>query len=459
MPEIVEISLSDLLVDTSNARLKDEQPSQQAAVLALVGQQKKRLLKLATDIVKFGLDPTTLPAVIPTPDQKKRYLVLEGNRRVIALKALETPSLVASALNGTEQNQLVKLAKQFASKPISSIQCVLFDTQEEADHWIELRHTGQNEGVGLVEWGADEKDRYNARHGTRSPAGQIIDYVERLGTLSEQAQESKKGVITNVDRLLPKLKEHLDLQIIEGKVHSSFPASEIDGVLTQMIEDFRTGKIKVGDIYDSQKRDRYAESVLADNLPDPSTRLTTPQALGQLDKAEHSKSNEEGTTATTQESTAKSRRKAKRPTERTAVIPQSCVLDIQHPRINGIYIELLTLSADQAINACSVLLRVFVELSVDHYIDTHKVMTKEQVDSRPPLAKRIKEAAAHLEREGKISSKLKVAMESTANSSRGLVASTVNFNQYVHNEWVYPKASELRLAWDELQPFIEKLWS
>lgn len=393
--------------------------------------------------------------MIPTSDQKKRYLVLEGNRRVIALKALETPSLIASVLNGTEQSQLAKLARQFASEPISSIQCVLFDSQEEADHWIELRHTGQNEGVGLVEWGADEKDRYNARHGTRSPAGQIIDYVEKLGTLSEQAQNSGKGVITNVTRLLPKLKEHLGLQVSEGEVYSSYPASEIDGLLTRIIEDFKTEKVKVKDIYDSQMRDRYVEAVFADNLPNPDARLPTTQPLGQLDKTI---SSSEAATPPFQKASAKSRRRAKQPTERTAVIPKSCVLDIQHPRINGIYIELLTLSADQAINACSVLLRVFVELSVDHYIDAHNVMSKEQINSRPSLAKRIKEAAAHLEQEGKINSKLKIAIKNVADNPRGLAASTVNFNQYVHNEWVYPRASELRIAWDELQPFVEKLW-
>ena len=457
MSEIVEVSLSDLLVDTGNPRLKDEQPSQQAAVLALVAQEKKGLLKLATDIVKFGSDPTTLPAVISTADQKKRYLVVEGNRRVIALKALETPSLVASALNGAEQKQLAKLAKQFASKPISSIQCVLFESQEDASHWIELRHTGQNGGVGLVEWGADEKDRYNARHGTRSPAGQIIDYVENLGTLSEEAQNSRKGIITNVDRLLPKLKDHLGLQIVDGQVYSSFPASEINDVLTQMVEDFKTGRVKVGDIYDSQKRDIYAESVFTGKAPDSNVRLTAPQVLGRLDNPESEGDSEQSSPITAQK--PKLPKKTKHPTERTALIPGSCILDIQHPRINSIYIELLSLSVDQFPNACSVALRVFLELSVDHYIAANGVMTKAQIDSRPPLASRLKKVAKHLEDEDKIDQKLRASIESVADSPRGLAASTVNFNQYVHNKWVYPKASELRIAWDELQPFIEKLWS
>jgi len=31
-------------------------------------------------------------------------------------------------------------------------------------------------------------------------------------------------------------------------------------------------------------------------------------------------------------------------------------------------------------------------------------------------------------------------------------------NAYVHNQNFYPSASELKTSWDNLEPFIEKLW-
>lgn len=105
MAEIRNIPIADLLVDTKNYRLKDEQPSQQAAIIAIAKKEGKGLLKLAGDIVEHGTDPISLPAVVPSSDQKTRYKVVEGNRRVTALKALESPGVVASAYSVTEQKK------------------------------------------------------------------------------------------------------------------------------------------------------------------------------------------------------------------------------------------------------------------------------------------------------------------------------------------------------------------
>lgn len=139
------------------------------------------------------------------------------------------------------------------------------------------------------------------------------------------------------------------------------------------------------------------------------------------------------------------------------MIPQSCQLDVGPPRINSIYNELLKLSADQYTNACSVTLRVFVELSVDHYLVQESLMTDSD-RRKAPLAKRLKTAADNLKQNGAIDTQLKDAVYRIADNRRELSASTMTFNQYVHNEYVYPRAGELRIAWDELQPFIEKLW-
>jgi hypothetical protein len=90
-------------------------------------------------------------------------------------------------------------------------------------------------------------------------------------------------------------------------------------------------------------------------LPKKSTRLAEPVVLEDLTLE------------------AKALRKAPAPTvkprrrliPRTTVIPKTAQLNVPEPRINAIYNELLTISAEQFPNACSVLLRVFIELSPD----------------------------------------------------------------------------------------------
>lgn len=75
------------------------------------------------------------------------------------------------------------------------------------------------------------------------------------------------------------------------------------------------------------------------------------------------------------------------------------------------------------------------------------------------LARRLKTAADDLKQKGEIDAQLRDAVYRIADNPRELAPSAMTFNQYVHNEHVYPRAGELRTAWDELQPFIEKLWS
>lgn len=450
MPELVDIDVSDLLLDQRNARLSEEQPSQAATALALAKAQGSRLVSMAEDIAQSGLDPTTYPAVVATGDQKKRYIVLEGNRRVLAIKALETPSLVLPALDSPSQKKLSKLANDTSRPPIETVACVLFNDEDEARHWIELRHTGQNDGVGLVEWGAEEKDRFSARHGNRSTAGQAMDFVKKFGALSEEAEASRTGVLTSLQRLLntPEVRKTLGLDQVQGKLYAEYPLEEVAKSLSQVVDDLKTGRVKVGQIYHAPDRKKYADSFPRNKRPKRSTRLSTPVELDDLVSG-----------ATDPKPPPKRQRRKPKPSNqaRTTVIPKNCHLNIAPPRINEIYNELLSLNLEQYPNASSVTMRVLIELSVDHYLDAKSLMS--EPDRRnSPLAKRLKKVAAHLKTNGEIPAQLETAIKRVADGSQLLAASTTTWNQYVHNQFVFPKPSEVRTAWDELQPFMERLW-
>jgi hypothetical protein len=51
-------------------------------------------------------------------------VVLEGNRRLAALKALSNPQLVAPVLSRQEMKRLSQLARRYANNPITSVKCV-----------------------------------------------------------------------------------------------------------------------------------------------------------------------------------------------------------------------------------------------------------------------------------------------------------------------------------------------
>ena len=376
--------------------------------------------------------------------------VLEGNRRVLALKMLDTPSIVASVFAPGEQTKLNGLAARYAEEPIDPVKCVLFDAEKEAEHWIELRHTGMNEGAGLVEWDAVERDRFRARQGTRKPRGQVLDFVEKHGTLSAEARVSKVKVLSNVERLVnsPSVREKLGLDLVDGQIVSWYPTKEIAKGLSRMVDDLKTSKVKVNDIYYEPDRKAYVSRFRAPHKPDPTKKLKAPIALDDLSAGR--------ATPTPLPAKAPARRKKAQP--RASIVPSNCKINPTPPRINAIYNELDSLNVDQYPNACAVLLRVFLELSVDHYVLQNGVMT-EAVRANTALAKRMKEAVDELRRSGKVVEQVKKAVYKIANTQHVIAASTLTFNQYVHNQYVYPKPSELRTAWDELQPFLEALWS
>lgn len=447
MNETVSVPVADLLLDTENARLGEEQPSQPAVYLSLAAQQGRRLVSLARDIVEHGLDPTTLPAVVATGDQHRRYVVVEGNRRILALKALETPTVVSGALSASDYKVLLGLSTRYQQKPIYQITCVLFSNRADADHWVDLRHTGANEGAGLVVWESNEVDRYRARRGggaKRTLGGQALDFIDRI-----DGQGSSKGILTNLDRLMksPAIRKGVGLDKDGAELVALFPLEEVAKGLRRILDDLRSGRVKVNEIYYESDRVDYLKTFGSEYLPAPAEALPQAVPLADLEPGKPVPKPRPKPAPK-----AKSRSKS---AQRTSLIPSTCRLNPQVPRINRIYNELLTLNVDTYPNAASVMLRVFLELSVDHFIENEKLPNK----NNAKLYEKLKQVSQHLFDTGKIPEGLRKAIDRIANSSGTVIAaSTVTFNQYVHNSYVLPKPSELYLQWDELQPFMERVW-
>jgi hypothetical protein len=233
--------------------------------------------------------------------------------------------------------------------------------------------------------------------------------------------------------------------LVQGVVYSKYPVSEVAKGLSRVVDDLLTKKVHVPDIYTADQRRTYAANLPSTDLPKASSTLAD---LARLDDLT--------TGAAPAKKPPTKRRRRPKPKIRTSLIPKECVLDIDLPRINAIYLELLDLSVEKNPNATSVLLRVFVELSVDAYLTG--IGSKDQ-DLKKSLAEKIIAAAKSLRKAGKINEALEKAMKKVASSSTILSPKTTTFNQYVHNYYVHPSPTDLRAQWDELQPFIVAIWS
>jgi hypothetical protein len=171
MPETIPIRPADLQFDEQNPRLSQPNAGQRESQMAMVQSEElqRKLLALAQSIVAYGMNPTEIPIVLSRGDDPSRYLVLEGNRRLSALRALENPDALAGTISAQTLKQLRGLSKQYWASPVDSVTCCVVNDREEARHWIKLRHTGQNNGAGIVPWGSDEVARFDARTGLPAP--------------------------------------------------------------------------------------------------------------------------------------------------------------------------------------------------------------------------------------------------------------------------------------------------
>src|SRR5260370_12952905 len=91
-PYTADIELAKLRLDLRNRSLPEEPDSQREAFAEMADVQKGKLLALCKHIARYGLSPAQRFIVIP--DDDNQFIVLDANRRLTALRALEQPELV-----------------------------------------------------------------------------------------------------------------------------------------------------------------------------------------------------------------------------------------------------------------------------------------------------------------------------------------------------------------------------
>ena len=148
MSETLEIQVSSLLFDEENPRLLNPNQGQREVLRALASNQGAKLRVLADDILTNGLDPSELMVVLGVENPEHRFVVLDGNRRLLALKVLENPDLIVGAVSTTVLNALRRSSQAYQQSPIDALPCVVVRDAEEARHWIELKHMENAEGQG-----------------------------------------------------------------------------------------------------------------------------------------------------------------------------------------------------------------------------------------------------------------------------------------------------------------------
>lgn len=125
-----ELLLHQLLLDEENIRLDLKTKTQDAVIADLFVNEKA--MQILESIHKNGLFPDEIPVVIK---QKAKYVIIDGNRRTVALKAMATPGIAPKQY----QQRIKKLMASYL--PIEKIKVVVAPGRKEAEKYLAAKHT------------------------------------------------------------------------------------------------------------------------------------------------------------------------------------------------------------------------------------------------------------------------------------------------------------------------------
>lgn len=439
------ISLSNILVNTENYRFEPI-GGQKDAIDTMIDDQKEKLFNLASHILQHGLNPNDKIQVVPSSNDPSKYNVLEGNRRTVSLKLLLNPDLIEGQKHALLKKKFKKLHDDNKGKLIKAINCVVYDDPKEADVWIGIKHGYGQSGTGTDGWTPLQKDRYQEKtEGKSSITIQIINLLKKSPDVPSEIKSSVEKLDTsNVTRLIgdPDVRDMLGIEINNGIIQSNIEQQEVIKGLTQIAQDLLHPKFTVKKIYYKEDRKKYIDKFPKKFTPDHSKKVDKPWQF----------------TPTVTPPTAPPPKPKPQPKERKTLIPKSCAIRISNPKLNSIYHELQNVDIKHK-HACAVLYRVFIELSVDTYIEEHKLAgTPSAAKSGMNFQQKVNVVANHMENKKWADAAICKGIKNAIKENNSILGIDT-WHAYVHNNKFSPEAHHLTTTWDNIQEFVVILWN
>ena len=454
------VKVTNLLLALDNYRFNPQESQREAIKEMLKGKGGYKLLRLAEDIADEGLNPSEMLMVTPieanSENGKTFYKVLEGNRRVTALKLLTVPETIEWPEYKDIKSRFVKLHQRYAHNPLTSVECVVFDNESDADLWIERKHAVGLQGEGIEMWDSTMRQRFN-----QATKGEKSIVLQTLDLLRNSSLATKEDLLlldqlssTNLARLLedPYVREQIGVTKRNKELFSLRKSDEVEAMLFSIVRDISRPEFKVTDIYDKALRKKYIDD-LCKKVSLPNTALKYEWKIDSQQVDEYGKSSTEGTKATDK----------KQKKERTSLCSSGMEISIpqEFRRANDVFNELKGLSAKKYPNIVAAMFRVLLELSVNNYIETFGLLRDGQLTanegSTHNLHGNVNRVINDMMRKNIINKDLQKGIKMELNNPNSPL-SIDSLNAYVHSSHCIPSYLSLLTGWDNVQPFFQILW-
>lgn len=235
--ELDDVSIFDLQLDPFNPRIRHG--VDQNDCIERISSERESFLKLMRDIATNGLSPQH---ILLSKSSEGKLIVRDGNRRITALKLLNSPD---SALpDEALRNLVARIAGAATTQIVNKLSCLVCDDEATIVDYLRRLHTGQNGGIGQVDWDALLIALFNAHAG-------IPDQNRRAAQLILWMEEHGKHVgndfpVTTLTRLLSvETLIILGFSVEADQLVPSLPKDKAYALAARVIDDIATGVINV----------------------------------------------------------------------------------------------------------------------------------------------------------------------------------------------------------------------
>lgn len=455
------ISINSILLDTENARHGDQESQREIYAWMCSGDIAPKVLRLATEIAKKGISPLDTPAVVPSPNgERKPWIVVEGNRRVAALKFLNDPKLCPDPKLRKQYERL----KKNAETPVKSkFEFVTFDNIDIASYWIELRHGGENGGAGIISWGPMEIDNFAARLGkktTNRPAVEILSYALKKNLITHE--EFKSVPVTTLFRLVstPAARKDLGFDLIKGKIHRVASENYFDQAIERVLKILATGEKTVTNLKTKDLREGFTKTLRSeDNWPEYETESPTPideSANDNWKSAADDSESDEGDAST--HKPRKSRTPQTPSWDRKSLFTRGkdgLSISENNSKAWNIVAELRRLKTGGSTGtpiAVAMLLRALIETSTNRYRDVYGVKADQD------FTRQVAIIADHMRSNSRITVDQHTLINRMTRDTESMLH-VKTLQKYVHSDAFHPTADVLNSLWDQISFFLRECWS
>ncbi len=313
--------------------------------------------------------------------------------------------------------------------------------RDAARRWIELRHTGQNGGRGIVDWNGVQTARFR---GDRTL--DLIEFVKLKGELSadEKAALASNFPITTLDRLIsnPAVRQKIGIQIVDGEYYFVYPPTDVIEIIKKIVIDLANKKIKVDAVKTKEQQIDYIDGLPKSVMP-AGPKLKVAESVASIVKSQPPK-------------LAPPVPPTPSPLNRKTLVPKHFSLAIANSKAAQLFCELKYINIDKFPVAVSVSLRSFVEAIVAIYCNHHGInfyhTTGKNSGKALTLAERVDAVLKHVAPNLTKQDLTAARMALTGDTS---VISVPRLNEYVHNPAMFPSKNDLVAAWTGVEAFFK----